>query len=99
MANDQEPEDYDHEESGEADPDNDNTDSRGPSDFISASERLNEFIKKSYPNPMADFAERMQQAMPSPSEELLKALGRVQVPPVGIDYAKVLKNAQPAFDQ
>lgn len=65
---------------------------------MSASETLNEFIKESYPNPMADFAERMRQAMPPPSEELLKALGRVEVPPLGIDYAKVLQGAQPALD-
>lgn len=98
MTNDQEPEDYDpqNEESGETD--SDSTDSRGSSDFISASERLNEFVRKSYPNPMADFAERMRQAMPPPSEKLLKALGRVEVPPMSIDYAKVLKSAQPAFD-
>lgn len=99
MANDQDPEDYDpqNDESGGTDS-NDKTDSHGSSNFMSASERLNEFVRKSYPNPMADIEERMRQAMPPPSEELLQALGRVQVPPVGIDYAKVLKSAQPAFE-
>ncbi|MCT1629242.1 hypothetical protein M3B04_09915 [Corynebacterium sanguinis] len=95
MTNDQESENRDGENH---EPDNDKSDPREQSDFMSASETLKEFIKRSYPNPMADFSERMRQAMPPPSEELLKALGRVEVPPLGIDYAKVLKSAQPAFD-
>lgn len=95
MSNDQEPEDRGGENQ---EPDNDKSDPREQPDFMPASEWMKDFTRRSYPNPMADFAERMRQAMPSPSEELLKALGRVQVPPVGIDYAKVLKSAQPAFD-
>lgn len=95
MTNDQEPEDRDGKNQ---DRDNDRTDPREPSDFKSASERLNEYIKNSYPNPMADFAERMRQVTPPVNEELLKALGRVQVPPPGIDYTKVLEAAQPTFN-
>ncbi|WP_311474733.1 hypothetical protein [uncultured Corynebacterium sp.] len=95
MSNDQEPDDYDGENQVH---NNDRTDPREPSDFISASERLNEFVRKNYPNPMADFAEMMRKVAPPANEEVLKALGRVEVPPVGINYAKVLESVQPAFD-
>lgn len=95
VSNDQEPEDRGGENQ---EPDNDKSDPREQPDFMPASEWMKDFTRRSYPNPMADFAERMRKVAPPPSEELLKALGRVQVPPVGIDYAKVLKSAQPAFN-